>query len=321
MVIIKISLGIFYLRIVVTRWQQVTVYVTVGIAALYGTYYFFAILFACGLPSKFLLNTLEGHCVGSREARFAINMTAGVINAVTDFVLAILPISLIRKASMPLPDKIAASMVLLLGCLGGAISVVRLAYIHGLDYNKNFFEVGVEITIWSIIEAGICITAASFATLRPLCRSCLDTTRRTITSVHSANDYRRSSALRLQTRDPLSPSGEKWLLRNPEPTFPSMRELDDMRLPTPSFGDAGMPRKANLIHGKIQWVESHVPEARPASMSVPRVPSTPLWPLSEEHPAFRRYEPAASAPTSQHKLEEVGVGAWRICDEKGDHKK
>lgn len=362
MVILKISLGIFYLRIVVSRWQRITVYTAVAIATIYGTYYFFAVLFACGLPANFLTNAFRHNCVGTPEGRFAINLTAGIINAFSDFALAILPISLIRKACMPVPAKISAGMVLLLGCVGSAVSVVRLAYIRGLTYNADWFEVGVNITLWSIIEAGLCITAASLATLRPLCRFCIDTTRRTISAEQSFSEQsklrfrRHSSKLSFQDRASASHEGENWPLQKPEATFLDTRELDDMRTPTPGVPDYGVTRKASLIHGKMQWLETHVAEPRPA----PKRPARPQWPLSAEHPAYR-HKPAVSASNFKYDpaqllrtlstskpagtthtagrarngsrdishlrysgepkmMEEVGVGAWRVCEEKGGRK-
>lgn len=45
MVIFKISLGIFYLRILISRWQRVTLYITVAISSFSGTFYFFMVLF------------------------------------------------------------------------------------------------------------------------------------------------------------------------------------------------------------------------------------------------------------------------------------
>lgn len=353
MVILKISLGIFYLRLVVSRWHKVTVYVTVGIATIFGSYYFFAILFSCGLPSHFLTNALQGKCTGTVHSRYAINMAAGVINALSDFVLAILPIALINKACIPLPAKISASLILLLGCIGSASSVVRLSYVHGLSYNIKFFEVGVNITIWSIIELGLCITAASLATLRPLFRCCLEGTRRSaITPGHSVSDLhsklrhrRRSSLLSFQDRSPASHAGEDWPLRKPKPTFnPTVRELDNLRTPSPVFSDQDMTRKASLHHGKVQWLQPAPPPKVP-----PKRPARPDAPWSEEHPAFRQ-KPALSAshftynPTQllrsvskssfkrgagrpctanndaqaagQPRMEEVGVGAWRVCDDK-----
>ena len=355
MVILKISLGIFYLRLVVSRWHKVTVYATVGIAAIYTCYYFFAILFSCGLPSNFLANALQGKCTGTAHSRYAVNMAAGIINALSDFVLAILPIALINKACIPLPAKISASMILLLGCMGSAASVVRLAYIHGLSYDVKFFEVGVNITVWSIIEVGLCITAASLATLRPLFHCCVEGRRSAITPGHSVSDlhsklrhHRRSSLLSFQDRSPATHAGEDWPLCKPKPVHSTVRELDNLRAPSPGFSDHGMTRKASLYHGKVQWLE-----AAPAPKVPPKRPARPDAPWSEEHPAFRQ-KPVMSAsnfiysPTQllrsaskssfrrgagrprtanndprtagQPRMEEVGVGAWRVCDDKADRK-
>jgi hypothetical protein len=354
MVILKISLGIFYLRIVVSRWHKVTVYATVGIAAVYSSYYFFAILFSCGLPSHFLANALKGKCTGTVQSRYAVNMTAGVINAASDFILAILPIALIKKACIPLPAKISAGLILFLGCIGSTASVVRLVYIDGLSYDVKFFEAGVDITIWSIIEVGLCITAASLATLRPLFRCCLDRTKRSaITPGHSVSDLhskiryrRRSSFFSVQGRSPASHAGDDWPLRKPKPTFhPTVSELN---MPSSGFSEKHVTRKASMHHGKVQWLQPAPPPKNP-----PRRPARPDASWSEEHPALRQ-KPALSpsnwtfSPTQllrsaskssfkrgagrprtannnaqaagQPRMQEVGVGAWRVCDDKGERK-
>ncbi|OQO05962.1 hypothetical protein B0A48_10058 [Cryoendolithus antarcticus] len=182
MVIVKISLGIFYLRIAIEKWQRWTVWVTLTISTIYGTYYFFAAIFQCGNPKYFLRNALAGKCGGSPNTLLPVNMTAGVINAVSDLVMVILPIFLIRKASMRKRAKISAYGVVALGSIGGVVSLLRLKYIKDLSYVTNFFETGVTITLWSIAEAGIAIIAASLATVRPIFRCCLDNTRRALGS-------------------------------------------------------------------------------------------------------------------------------------------
>ncbi|KAM0690996.1 hypothetical protein Q7P36_009766 [Cladosporium allicinum] len=271
MVILKISLGIFYLRIVVSRWQKVTVYATVGIATIYGCFYFFAVLFSCGVPAKFLVNALQDKCWGNPEGRFATNLTAGTINAVSDFILATLPITLIRKACMPLPAKLSACLILLLGCVGSAVSVVRLAYVKGMSYNMDFFQVGVNITLWSIIEAGLCITAASLATLRPLFRCCIDTTRRSMTAdsewggdkVHHRTSYiqhahQLSDESSPQDRSLIRPTSasesEDWPLRDPASALPRLSEISNA--PPSAPGSPGIIRKASVVRGKVQWVFS-----------------------------------------------------------------
>ena len=184
MVLLKISLGIFFLRIVVKKWQRWTIYCTVAVSTIYGGYYFFGSIFQCGDPTKFLEHQLAGKCV-SNDALLAVNITAGVINAVTDWILALLPIFVLRKANMPRPAKISAGCILLLGSLGSVVSCVRLVYVKSLQSNDQFFDNAALIMIWSIIEPGVGITCAALATLRPFFRCCMENARNMTPSIRS----------------------------------------------------------------------------------------------------------------------------------------
>lgn len=95
-------------------------------------------------------------------------MTSGVVNAATDWALAILPIFVLRKADLTLRTRLAVCFALMLGSLGSVVSVVRLPYIKGLAMGPDFFRGAVDITIFSVIEPGFGITAACLVTLRPL---------------------------------------------------------------------------------------------------------------------------------------------------------
>lgn len=103
-------------------------------------------------------------------------MTGTIINAITDWIFAILPIFVLAKASMPLAAKISAGLILCLACGGSIVSLIRIPYIHGLRAGPNFFNTALDICILSTIECGLGISAAAAATLRPLFRSLLDKT-------------------------------------------------------------------------------------------------------------------------------------------------
>jgi hypothetical protein len=145
-----------------------------------------------------------------------------------------------------------------------------------MTYNIDFFEVGVKITLWSIIEAGLCITAASLATLRPLFRCCIDTTRRSMTAdsewggdkIHHSHRSRHNSyhqyshqlsdesfpsdrALIRPASASASESGE-WPLRDPAAALPRLSEISNA--PTSVPGSPGIRRKASVVRGKVQWV-------------------------------------------------------------------
>ncbi|KAF2168181.1 hypothetical protein M409DRAFT_53484 [Zasmidium cellare ATCC 36951] len=170
MVFLKISLGIFYLRFVIRTWEKYAVYSTIIISTAYGVFLFFIALLNCGNPSKYLENELKGICMPN-NAIYPIQLAGALVNACTDWVLAIMPIYILVKGTMPLRVKISAGVVLLLGCTGSVISLVRIQYMKGLLPGPNFFNTSIDLCIWSIIECGLGISAAAAATLRPLFRS------------------------------------------------------------------------------------------------------------------------------------------------------
>ena len=164
------------IQIMVAKWQRYVIYGTVGFSTLYSTGHLFFSLFQCGSPTDFLKNQILGKCV-SNDALLAVNMVAGVINALADWILAVLPVFLLRKAQMPLPAKIIAGCLMTLGAAGSISSIIRLTFLHSFKPGPNFFWTSIQLTMWSIIECGVCIIAGSLATLRPMFHCCLENAR------------------------------------------------------------------------------------------------------------------------------------------------
>lgn len=192
MVFFKISLAIFFLRIVIRPWQRYIIIATVTINTVFGAFLFFVALFNCGDPSKYLQHELDGICL-PWSTTYGIQLTGCILNATTDWIFAVLPIFVLVKAMMPLSLKISAGFVLLLGCCGSIVSLVRIRYIKGLQAGPDFFNTAVDLCIWSIIECGLGIAAASSATLRPLLRGCLEQARLTFSSTTSMNRSKETS--------------------------------------------------------------------------------------------------------------------------------
>ncbi|RMY56522.1 hypothetical protein D0863_12948 [Hortaea werneckii] len=166
-VIFKAALGLFYLRIVISRRLQHVVYVTMAISMTYGIAYLFFTLFQCGEPRDLVGKRIGGECV-SNAALLGVGLSEGAVNATADWTLALLPIIPLRKANMPRPAKLSASFVILAGAAGSVCSVVRLPFITDYSPGSDFLLKSSRFTLWSVAECGICITAASLATLRPL---------------------------------------------------------------------------------------------------------------------------------------------------------
>jgi len=97
-------------------------------------------------------------------------------------------------------------------------------YVHNLDFNKDFFWSAVNISIWSTAELGTGIVAGSLATLRPLLKRLIRTTRNHITHV-----------TRHDKRHPASKSS----ISKPTPVPHDLETLPSVLRPWESVGESG----------------------------------------------------------------------------------
>jgi rhodopsin domain-containing protein len=114
----KVSLGLFLLRILITRWQRLTAYWVLSIFSFYSLGYFFFALFQCGVPSgnSFWTRKLANKCapqwVGLSLGYIHASLTAG-----SDIILVILPILALRQSKMKRGEKIIVSCILGIGAM------------------------------------------------------------------------------------------------------------------------------------------------------------------------------------------------------------
>src|ERR1700710_2595872 len=93
MITLKISLSIWFYRFLQKTWERITILVILFLTILIGIAYFFFVIFQCGDPDKgeaWWLKKLTHQCV-SFEANMAIGYTHGLLNALTDIMLVVLP--------------------------------------------------------------------------------------------------------------------------------------------------------------------------------------------------------------------------------------
>lgn len=165
----KISLAIFFLRIVDQRWQRQVIYASAFLCTIIGTTWFFLAVFQCGNPADWIPNETAGKCLTFNKVLAPWNYLHGILNTITDWTFALIPILVVRKAQISSKAKASVIGILIFGVAGSITSLVRLAYIHVLgDGYQNFYTNSPPLAITSIIELGFGNTAASMATLRPL---------------------------------------------------------------------------------------------------------------------------------------------------------
>jgi hypothetical protein len=116
-IFLKLSLGVFFLRIVIQPWQTRVVQVTVAIASLVGLMYFFFAIFQCGAPisgPSFWEKTLARECVSNADI-LGFGYTHSITTASTDFIFALLPVAILRYTQKPFREKLIIYCILLVG--------------------------------------------------------------------------------------------------------------------------------------------------------------------------------------------------------------
>ncbi|KAF2104361.1 hypothetical protein NA57DRAFT_51193 [Rhizodiscina lignyota] len=181
---LKISLGIFFLRIVIRKWQRRTIYVVMALSTAVSFAHIWIVVFLCGNPKHYLVNYLADQCI-SRPAQKGLLYEQASTTTLTDFIFASMPLPILWNAQMNTRTKISVGFVLLLGAAGSICSIVRFFYVEGLVNATEFFWSSANITIWSTVELGIGIVAGNLATLRPLFKRIFKEAKTLVTAHYS----------------------------------------------------------------------------------------------------------------------------------------
>lgn len=171
MVMFKISLGFFFLRIFKSRKVFVwTLIISTIIPTVFGVVnVIYTAVVSCQIENLFFVGLTW--CSDSSHASWLILAEAWTfLNMVSDVLYAILSMVAIYQLKMSIKQKVIASLLCALGCLGSLASIVRLVLFLTNTSGYSLLGEGLLQAIWTLIEPGFGITAASMATLRPLLR-------------------------------------------------------------------------------------------------------------------------------------------------------
>ncbi|UQC78929.1 uncharacterized protein CLUP02_04408 [Colletotrichum lupini] len=167
--LLKISVGYFLLRVALDRPHIWIIRALMVGTVVFGTTYLFMVAFQCRPVPTYWEDgprTLE-KCWPSRVI-YIMTIAATVINTSADFVFGALPWFIVRSMNIPVGTKIVVVCILGLAAVGSTATIVRAFYIPTLLDGEDFLYGTSNFAIWSTVEPGIGIVAASIATLRPL---------------------------------------------------------------------------------------------------------------------------------------------------------
>jgi rhodopsin domain-containing protein len=107
MLTLKLSLGVFFYRIMILRWQRISVYVILSLSTVTGFAYFLFVISWCGFPvsgKTYWPRLLAGQCIGPKPL-LGMSYTHAVLQAATDLSLAALPIPMLIKSRIRKNEK------------------------------------------------------------------------------------------------------------------------------------------------------------------------------------------------------------------------
>jgi hypothetical protein len=100
MICLKLSLGYFFLRLLITTEQRYTVYAIVALACAVNVLMIFLDIFFCGNPKDMPNRVYYGGCLAT-NSNLSLNYFQASINALSDVAFAFLPFWLLHKSLMP----------------------------------------------------------------------------------------------------------------------------------------------------------------------------------------------------------------------------
>ncbi|RYP49228.1 hypothetical protein DL768_005002 [Monosporascus sp. mg162] len=163
----KISILAFFLRFVLWGTLQVTIYVMMAIVVLYSLVASFEWTYACRPLQKYWDLTITG---GSCIDYMKVFVFSGVMNTITDAVILLLPVLILRDSFLPKRQKIGVMLILMTGGFVLVVSIIRLKLTADLGDMADITWEGVEVGIWWTIEMHVAIVCACLPAGKPFLR-------------------------------------------------------------------------------------------------------------------------------------------------------
>ncbi|KAI2472516.1 hypothetical protein F4781DRAFT_341405 [Annulohypoxylon bovei var. microspora] len=167
LVLTKISILFFYLRILKLPYQRILVFVTMGCVLVYGAVLFLLTFFICNpVENKYEFDIRVGHCL----AYYPIMTASAVLHTATDLWLIAMVLPHILKMHLPIRQKIALAFVLTLGIFVACASLTRMAVAWQFLNPKYAQWDSFSFAIWTTLESSLGLVCASVPMLKPLVR-------------------------------------------------------------------------------------------------------------------------------------------------------
>ncbi|KAJ5747843.1 uncharacterized protein N7511_009539 [Penicillium nucicola] len=166
----KTSFAVTLLRIVVHRWMVVLLWFVIITMNVVNTLTALFVFLQCKDPRHLWNPTIPSECWPSHVFT-NFSLFVGAYSGAQDFILALLPWTIVWNLQMKKKEKFGVAFAMSLGIFAGAASIVKTSYLVALSAKADFTWELAPLLIWAAVEDGLTITAASIPALKPLLAS------------------------------------------------------------------------------------------------------------------------------------------------------
>jgi hypothetical protein len=114
MMALKISLSLWFYKLMQRPWQRLVITIMLIVTLTVGLAYFLFGIFQCGIPNggqAFWEKKLENKCV-SQQTNEGLSYTHGLLNALIDIILVAMPIAMIWGAKLSTKEKLSIIIII-----------------------------------------------------------------------------------------------------------------------------------------------------------------------------------------------------------------
>ncbi|KAK9419580.1 putative Integral membrane protein [Seiridium unicorne] len=171
----KLIVGIFLTRVCTRqRWHNITLWVIMGVIAVYSVFYAVLNINSCHpIEHEWLRYGVDPvdltHC-NNKWLGTIPTYIAAFLNVLVDWILAIVPATVLWNLKMEKKLKITTYIVLAIGSIASVASIVRIPYASDFLISPDYLYQFTDLGIWSTVEIGAGLSASCLATLKPLFR-------------------------------------------------------------------------------------------------------------------------------------------------------
>ncbi|PKS05246.1 hypothetical protein jhhlp_008617 [Lomentospora prolificans] len=171
MMFIKLSIGIFLLRLAVQKVYKYILWGSLVVVTIWSVVIFFWDIFQCNpVAAQWDYTIPKFTCVSAAQIVSAA-YSISVMTILSDWLYALLPIPMLWSVEMTKQTKITVIIILGLGIFASVATLIRLKFLSDLVQTEDILFAGTDAMVWTLIEPGVAIVAASLATIRPLLRA------------------------------------------------------------------------------------------------------------------------------------------------------